>query len=92
MTELRHRFHGHGDSFTVEAIQDTAPILDRNKAMQNAGKQTGDLRLIASIPTIFIEKWMREEGFNLLALPAQELARIIAKKRRDPDYRHLFTG
>jgi len=92
MTELRHRFHAHGDSFTVEAIQDVAPILDRNKAMQNAGKQTGDFRLVASIPMIFIEKWLSEEGFSLLTLPAKELARIIQKKRRDPDYRHLFTS
>jgi len=92
MTELRHRFHAHGDSFTVEAVQDTAPILDRNKAMQNAGKQTGDLRLVASIPLIFIEKWAREEGVNYLRLDKQEFARLIAKKRRDPDYRWLFAS
>lgn len=92
MTELRHRFHANGDStFTVEAIQDTAPILDRNKAMQNAGKQRGDLRLVASIPVIFIEKWCNEEGVNYLRLDKQEFARLIAKKRRDPDYRWLFA-
>jgi len=92
MTELRHRFHGHGDSFTVEAIQDTAPILDRNKAMQNAGKQTGDLRLVASIPAIFIEKFLNEKGANLLSLGKSDFEQVIRRMRRDPDYRHLFTG
>lgn len=92
MTELRHQFHGNGDrTFTISAEQDVEPILDRNKAMQNADKQRGDFRLVASIPAIFIEKWAREEGVNYLRLDKQEFARLIAKKRRDPDYRDLFA-
>lgn len=92
MTELRHRFHpGQDGTFTISAQQDVEPILDRNRAMQNAGKQTGDFRLVASIPTIFIEKWCSEEGVNYLRLDKQEFARLIAKKRRDPDYRWLFA-
>lgn len=93
MTELRHQFHGQGNgTFVISAQQDVQPILDRNKAMQNAGKQTGDLRLVASIPTIFIEKFMNEQGFNLLKLGKQDFEKMIRKMRRDPDYRHLFIS
>lgn len=91
MTELRHQFHGQNDgTFVISASQDVEPILDRNKAMQSE-KQRGDFRLIASIPAIFIEKWAKEEGVNYLRLDKQEFARLIAKKRRDPDYRDLFA-
>lgn len=93
MSELRHRFHGHGNgTFTIAAEQDVEPILEANKAGHLAGKQRGDIRLVASIPAILIEKWLNEEGFNLLTLPKREFTRIIAKKRRDPDYRWLFTS
>jgi hypothetical protein len=92
MSELRHRFHpGNDGTFVISAHQDVEPILEANKAMKNNGKQKGDFRLVASIPNIFIEKWIREEGVNYMNLDKQEFARLIAKKRRDPDYRDLFA-
>lgn len=92
MTELRHRFHGNGDgTFTIAAHQDVEPILEANKAMQ-ATKQTGDMRLVASIPSIFVTKWLNDHGFNLLTMGKRDFETMIRKMRRDPDYRHLFVS
>lgn len=90
MSELRHQFHGHNDgTFTVSASQDVEPILERNKALQNAGKQKGDFRLIASIPAIMIEKWLNEEGVPVLKMNKHEFNKFIRKKLNDPDNKWL---
>lgn len=72
----------------VERLQDVEDIIERNKQLQGE-KQTGDMRLIASIPAIIIERWMKEDGVNYLALPNDEFARLIKRKINDPDYRWL---
>lgn len=72
----------------VERLQDVEDIIERNKQLQGE-EQTGDMRLIASIPAIIIERWMKEDGVNYLALPNDEFARLIKRKINDPDYRWL---
>ena len=76
---------------TFERVQDVEPILDANKALRTDPVQSDWGRLVADIPCVIIEKWLHEEGVNVLGLPAEEFARFIAKKLDDPDWRHLRT-
>jgi hypothetical protein len=76
---------------TFERVQDVEPILEANKALRAAPAATDWGRLVADIPCVVIEKWLHEEGVNVLGLPADEFRRFIARKLDDPDWRHLRT-
>ena len=83
------------DRTTISATQDVNAILERNKARQNDGpNMTRDksLKHIASIPNIFVMKWIQEDGINFLRLPKHEARKYLKRKLNDPDYRHLRTG
>jgi hypothetical protein len=64
ITKLFHRLHD-GD-WVYETIQDTAPILDLNKWAQNeaAFNYGRQMKHVASIPLIVIEKWRNELGID----------------------------
>lgn len=79
-----------GDDLIVNRTQDVEPILDDNKAMANE-PQHGDFRHIGSIPVVIIEKWMNEDGVNILAMGNEEFSAFIERKLNDPDWRHLKT-
>lgn len=75
----------------VERVQDVEPILERNKLLQTI-PQRGDWgRHVACIPNVILERWINEEGVNYLALPGEEFSRLVRRKLRDPDWRHLRT-
>ena len=68
---IETKWHRHSDgSITVQRIQDAEPIIENNKRLQNEGRQTGEFRHIASIPSVIIEKWMNGNG-GASALPAE---------------------
>lgn len=88
-------FHQHGDETIIQVSQDCEPIVENNKALQNEGK--GDFqgkwgRRIASIPLVVVDKWMKEDGVNWLALGRQEKAAYLRRKLNDPQYRYLRTS
>ena len=90
---IKTKFHPHNDgTFTIESVQDVEPILERNKALQNTPQRSDWGRHIATIPNIFIDRWSRESGVNLLALPKQEFARFVKRKLADPDWKWLRTA
>ncbi len=77
----------------IETVQDTAPILERNKAMQNEDDRgwgaSRDLRRAASIPDIVILKWRNEYGIDVFDRnhwPA------VKRLLNDPDWRWLRTA
>lgn len=75
-----------------EAVGQTDPIIERNKAMatHNDGySPSRELRRVASIPFILINKWLNEEGWNALD-PANHDR--LARKLNDPDYAFLRTA
>lgn len=79
---------GEGRLFHVEKVQDVEPILERNKALRNAGDgfnadRSG--RRIASIPMVVWLKWLAE-GLD----PRDHAA--IRRKLRDPDWAYLRTS
>jgi hypothetical protein len=89
------RVHEDGDGMTIQRTQDVEAILDDNKAQRaefdGFSHVTRSMRKIASIPLIVYEKWMAEDGVDLMAMPAEESAAYIKKKLRDPNYAHLRT-
>lgn len=89
---VKTRFHREADGgFTLQSIQDVEPIIEQNKAFQNTPQKSDWGRHVASIPLVMIEKWGKEAGVNLLALPKDEFHRFIKRKIDDPDYRWLRT-
>lgn len=86
------RFHKHADGgFTIQSTQDVEPILDNNKILQNTPQRSDWGRHIASIPNIVIDKWSKDHGVNLLALPKDEFTKFVRRKLNDPDWRWLRT-
>lgn len=90
---IRHYMRTNEDgTHTFAASQDTAPILDRNRAMANHNDgytRDREMRRVASIPFVLIQQWLHEEGWNAMD-PAN--ADRLAKKLNDPDYLYLRTA
>lgn len=91
MSQVRTRLHLGPGRITFERVQDCEPILQRNKELRALPQRADWGRHIASIPNVIIEKWMREDGVNILGLSAEEWGRFIRRKLDDPDWRHLRT-
>ncbi|MBP2311887.1 hypothetical protein [Azospirillum soli] len=87
------RVHHDPDGLLIfERSQDCTPILDRNKALQNDGdgySPSRELRRVASIPNVLIEKWLNEEGINLFD-PDHWPA--IQRKLNSSEYLYLRTA
>lgn len=85
------RDNGDGTSSVLSA-QDVGSIIERNKAMANHNDgYTGsrEMRRVASIPLVLIEKWKREEGWD--ALDPDHSDKLM-QKLNDPDYAFLRTA
>ena len=84
-----------GDKSIIETTQDVEPILEANKAMQADGDgytPSRDLKHIASIPLVIVQKWMEEDGVNFLALGKPEKRAYLRRKLNDPEYLYLRTS
>lgn len=68
-------YNESSDSLIIHRVQDVEAILDRNKALANDGShwknqakndEIGmDMRLVASIPVIVQEQWLRVHGVDV---------------------------
>lgn len=88
-----HRYDSLTDETLLESVQDVAPVLERNKALQNEDdkgwSRSRELRRAATIPDIVIMKWRNEYGvdlFNPDHWPA------VKRLLNDPEWRHLRTA
>lgn len=95
VSEFAH-FDADGNLLGLEFSQDVEPILERNKAIQNAGTRgygpSREWRHVAGIPPIFMIKWAIQKGVPLHLINSREgLDNIAVKMTRDPDYRFLRT-
>lgn len=94
MGEVSTRVHYHDpdDRMVIERVQDVAPYLERNKRDQAANvqgaKRSADMRRVASIPLVVVEKWLKEEGLDVFN-PDHE--KRLLRKLQDPDNRFLRT-
>lgn len=83
-----------GRDLVVHSYQDVEDIIESNKRWQNAGKQTGDFRRVASIPNNIIVAWMNEEwrkGNTTLKLFGPEFDALVQRKLADPEWAYLRT-
>jgi hypothetical protein len=94
MGDIRTIFHRHSDGqFTIQRHDpDVEPTLEWNKALRSQSQtRTDGLKHIASIPAIVIEKWIIDDGVNVLALRGYEQAQYYRRKLDDPQWQHLKT-
>jgi hypothetical protein len=81
-----------GDSFTIIREQDVEAIIERNKYLQTVGQNSDWGRHVATIPNIFLEKWLREEwdrGNVHLRLFTPEMDQLCDRKLKDPEWKFL---
>ena len=84
-----------GKDLVVHNWQDCEDIVEDNKRMQNAGKQTGDFRKIASIPNDVLHQWLNEEwarGNTSLRIFSPEFDELVKRKLMDRDWLWLRTA
>ncbi len=88
-----HHYDSLTGRTTIETAQDVAPILERNRALQNADDRgwspARDLRRAATIPDIIVLKWRKDYGidvFNRDHWPA------VKRLLNDPEWRYLRTA
>lgn len=88
-----HSYDPATDTTIIESVQDVAPVLERNKALQNADDRgwspSRELRRAAAIPDIVILKWRSEEGIDVFD-PNHWPA--VKRKLNDPEWRYLRTA
>ena len=91
-----HEFHHYdaaADRTVIETVQDVAPVLESNKALQNEDdhgwSRSRELRRAATIPDIIILKWRSEEGIDVFD-PNHWPA--VKRKLNSGEYRWLRTA
>lgn len=82
-----------GENLIVaETIQDVEPILEHNKMLGSIEQKSDWGKHIASIPNVFITKWLNEEwtrGNTSIKMFDKEFDALVARKLRDPDWKFL---
>lgn len=92
MSDISERWKHEQGKVVIYREQDVQPYLDENKRMQSESvggwrrAARGNRRLIANIPDIVVEAWLRQ-GFNIFQVSEMELR----KKLDDPDWSYLKT-
>ena len=89
---LTEAFHVNGDECAIQTTADVQPILDMNKYLANDGdgySPSRELRRIASVPLIVIEKWRNELGVDVFN---KDHARKVRQLLNDADWRFLRTS
>lgn len=94
-TGMTTEYHSDSGKLHIVRLQDVEPFLVQNERELNAksskarvGIASGVGVKVASIPPALVEKWLKEEGFNLFTASEAEIARRL----NDPDYKKLRTA
>jgi hypothetical protein len=75
------------DQVIVKRFMDVEPILNMNKRMQTVGFDRREVMWhVGCIPDIITEKWLVEDGVNVLR---KENWPWLRRKLNDPDWRWL---
>lgn len=81
------------DKLVIHTRQEVSAILDHNKAFKNSGLDgytpSRDMRHVASIPPIILDKWLKEEGIRWW--DSADTPKLMSKLD-DPDWSHLRTS
>ena len=79
-------------TITTVTAQDTGPILDRNAVLRAQPQRSDFGRHVASIPNVILVQWLNEEyarGHTDLRMFTPDFNALVARKLRDPDWKHL---
>lgn len=85
-------------SLLITRTQDVDAIIERNKQDQNDSSfrngysQSGDMKHVARIPLIMLEKWAQEAGIPMSKVYSKEMGEIVRRKLNDPDNKFMRTG
>lgn len=97
MSDVKTKITAKNGIVTVKRTQDVEPILNANRAEMNeaptwrpyASRRGRNLRKVAEIPNIVVEKWLKE-GINIFS-PDPEMQKKFRQKLNDYNYRYLRT-
>jgi len=83
-----------GDNLVCERTQDVEPYLEANKAAYNEVSSWRpfagvDSRIVADIPNVIIEKWIREERFNIFDETQPDYQKNLRRLLNSNEYRFL---
>jgi hypothetical protein len=85
-----------GRRIIASTTQDVEPILERNKALRGERQCHDCARLIADIPAVIIVQWLNEEcargNIHLRPFTREFNETVVARKLRDPEWKHLRIG
>jgi len=88
-----HHYDAATDHTVIETVQDLAPVLERNKSLQNADDRgwspSRDLRRAATIPDIIVLKWRNDYGIDVFN---RDHWAAVKRLLNDPEWRYLRTA
>ena len=90
---VRPHFDADGQTLTIEHWQDVEDILENNAALRKETQRSDWGRHVASIPNIYIVRWMDEawnRGHQVMPF-TKEFDEIVARKLKDPEWSFLRT-
>ena len=80
------------ENLVTHRVSDVEPVLIANQASMRQAELSplrGDFRRVARIPTVLLEKWLREDGIDFREKDGWQ--RVLAKLD-DPEYKFLRTS
>lgn len=90
---IETQFHVDDGKIIARRVQDVEDIIENNKRLQNEPQsRKSDLRHLASIPNVLIERWINEEyarGNVGLRMFTAEFDQLVERKLRDPEWAFL---
>jgi len=93
LDDIDEQWRLEGDKLVCERTQDVEPYLDANKAAYNEVSSWrpfagADGRMVADIPNVIIERWIRE-GFNIFDERQPEYQKKLRQRLNSNEYRFL---
>ncbi len=74
--------------------QDVEDIIEANKRLQSTPQKCDWGRHVATIPNVFLTRWLNEElarGNTTLRMYSKEFDALVERKLKDPDWKFLRT-
>lgn len=94
LDDIQEEWRFEGDKLVCERVQDVEPYLDANKAAYNEVSSWrpfagADGRMVADIPNVIIEQWIRKHGFNIFNEQAPDYQKRLRQLLNSNEYRFL---
>lgn len=89
--DVKTAIKARNGELVVYREQDTTPYLEANKSRRNnfVARRGSGLRMVADVPNIVVEKWMRELGVNIFD---RNHAKKVQQLLNSNEYSYLRTS